>query len=153
MPVTLPKSIVFALVGLACDAVCADIAVIVNSEAGISALAREELVNIYMGRLRRFPNGEAALPLDLPAGSPEKAQFYRALVNKSPAEIDAYWARLLFSGRTSPPEAVNTADRMLDKVADNANAVGYADLDAALKRLRTDKRIKIVLELPTPPMP
>jgi len=153
MPLSLSKSIVFALVGLACNAVCADVAVIVNSETGLSALTREELVNIYMGRLRRFPNGEAALPLDLPADSPEKNQFYRALVNKSLADIDAYWARLLFSGRTSPPETVNTADRMLDKVAANANAVGYANLDAALKRSRTDKRIKIVLELPTPPLP
>lgn len=132
---------------LAGQTATADLAVIVNAQVAANVITREEVVNIYMGRLRRFSSGEAALPVDMPSALPEKALFYRLLVNKSLSDIDAYWARLVFSGRTSPPAVVGDSAEMLERVALNPNAIGYADSLVLQQRQASDKRIKVLLHL------
>lgn len=68
----------------------------------IETLSRTDVINIFMGRFRQLPSGATAQPIDIPV-SPVRAQFYRVLVNKEPAEMNAYWARLVFARRTVPP--------------------------------------------------
>ncbi|WP_106419356.1 hypothetical protein [Salinicola tamaricis] len=102
----------------------ADIAIVVKAGSGVGQLTRSDAVNIFMGRYRKLPNGNPALPLDVVS---LKARFYRALVNKNLAEINAYWARLVFSGEASPPQQVATATEMRQLVAHNPSAVGYLD--------------------------
>ncbi len=119
----------------------ADLVLITNAGTAVDNLSREEAVNIYMGRLRRFPSGEAAHPLDLPPSATEKALFYRLLVNKELSDINAYWARLVFSGRASPPRTVGSVAEAIEHVAKEPNVIGYVD------RSLVDNRVKIILEL------
>ena len=119
------------------------IAVVVNQATDVDALSRTDVINIFMGRFRQFPSGATALPIDMPV-SPVRAQFYRALVNKEPAEINAYWARLVFAGRTSAPIQTNTADDVLKALHANPGGIAY------LERSRVTTREKIVFELITP---
>ncbi|MFI3156304.1 MAG: hypothetical protein QX199_09110 [Methylococcaceae bacterium] len=121
----------------------ADLVLIANAAIAENTISREEAINIYMGRLRRFPSGAAAQPLDLPPGGSEKALFYRLLVNKELSDIDAYWARLVFSGRASPPRTVGSLNEVVEHVAKEPNVIGYID------RSLVDKRVKIILELPS----
>ncbi len=76
----------------------ADLVVVVNARSNVDALTRDQVTNIFLGRYRLLPSGMTAMPIDQPAGQTEKARFYRLLVNKDLSEIDAYWARLVFSG-------------------------------------------------------
>ncbi|MCE3026990.1 hypothetical protein [Salinicola sp. DM10] len=115
--------LLIALLTLALPAM-ADIAIVVKAGSGVGQLTRSDAVNIFMGRYRKLPNGNPALPLDV---APLKARFYRTLVNKNLAEINAYWARLVFSGEASPPQQVATAAEMRQLVAHNPSAVGYLD--------------------------
>lgn len=102
----------------------ADLAVVVHVDSPLTTVSQTELINIFMGRYRRLPTGEAALPVDL---SPVKARFYRALVNKDLAEINSYWARLIFSGQASPPVQMQQADEMLQYIRRNPGALGFMD--------------------------
>ncbi|NIV39835.1 MAG: hypothetical protein GWN58_63625, partial [Anaerolineae bacterium] len=86
-----------------------------NPDSGLETLEREQIVNIYMGRYRKLPSGISALPLD---HTDHRETFYRTLVDKSLPAINAYWARLVFSGRGSPPNQVDTANEMLAMIAD-----------------------------------
>lgn len=119
----------------------ADLVLIANAAITEKAISREEAINIYMGRLRQFPSGAVAEPLDLPSGGTEKALFYRLLVNKDLSDIEAYWARLVFSGRASPPRKVDSLAEAIDRVAKDPNVIAYVD------RALVDKRVKIILEL------
>ncbi|ASF47629.1 hypothetical protein CEK71_17025 [Methylovulum psychrotolerans] len=119
----------------------ADMVLIANAKISVASISREEVINIYMGRLRQMPSGAAAQPLDLPSDSEEKALFYRLLVNKEMADIDSYWARLIFSGRASPPRGVADQKAVLESVASDPNTIGYVERSVA------DKRVKIILEL------
>ncbi|WP_110597921.1 hypothetical protein [Salinicola lusitanus] len=104
--------------------VSADIAVVGNAGSGIDRLTQSDVVNIFMGRYRKLPTGNVALPVD---STTLKARFYRALVNKDLAEINSYWARLVFSGEASPPQQIATIDDVHQLVTQNMNALSYVD--------------------------
>lgn len=118
-----------------------DIVVIVNQGIGVNKMSREEVINIFLGRSRQLPSGVTALPLDLPGTSPERGQFYLLLTGKSMNEINAYWARLIFSGRASPPSLVHSQEEAMQMVIDNRSAVGY------VARNKVIPSAKIVFEL------
>lgn len=119
----------------------AELVVIANPKSGVEKLSHDDVVNIFLGRFRQLPSGVSALPADLPPAQPEKAVFYRLLVNKELAEINSYWARLVFSGRTSPPRQVGSSDDLLKWVAGNPGGIGY------LERSQVDARVRVVFEL------
>jgi hypothetical protein len=119
----------------------ADLVVVVNANSGVDKLSRDEVVNIFLGRYRQLPSGIAALPVDQPPTDPAKARFYDLLVNKDLTEINAYWARLIFSGKTSPPLQATNAAEVMDWLARRKGAIGYID------RLQVDARLRIVLDL------
>lgn len=119
----------------------ADLVVVVNAKSKVDKLTPDEVINIFMGRYRQLPSGIAALPIDQPETLPDKARFYRLLVNKDLAEINAYWARLIFSGKTSPPHQARSAEEVIDWLAKQKGAVGY------IERGQADPRVRIVLEL------
>ena len=121
-------------------AAVADVVVIANPKSGVEKLNHDEVVNIFLGRFRQLPSGLSALPADLPPAQPEKAIFYRLLVNKELAEINSYWARLFFAGRTVPPMQAAGNDDLLNWVASTRGGIGYVE------RARVDGRVKIVYE-------
>jgi ABC-type phosphate transport system substrate-binding protein len=116
------------------------IVVIVNPASGVDRLSREEVIDIFLGRFRKLPSGRAALPIDVEAAD-ERARFYQLLVKKSPAEISSYWARLVFSGQTSPPFQVPDSKTAVELVQSNPNAIAYVD------RASVFSRVWVVLEI------
>lgn len=120
---------------------------VAGSKSPLVRLSREEVVNIYMGGYRRLPDGSTAHPLNLAPDSLTRGAFYRLLVNKSPADINAYWARLVFSGRTAPPEQEKDAASMLERLDKDASAVGYLDR-RQLPRTGATAAVRILFTLP-----
>lgn len=119
----------------------ADLVLVANPQSGIERLTQDEVINIYLGRYRRLASGMVAEPFDHPIDSELRSRFYRRLVNKNLAEINAYWARLVFSGKTRPPQVVENADSVLRQVASQPGALAYVE------RSQVDTRVKIVFEL------
>ncbi|USH04108.1 hypothetical protein K6Q96_08410 [Grimontia kaedaensis] len=114
----------------------AELVVVVNADNPLSSLSSRQLIDLYMGRYNSYPNGESANTTDLPEKSKEREYFYRMLVGKSAAQINAYWARLLFTGKSEPPLTVRSSADVIALVKDNKNAIAYineADLVDGLK--------------------
>jgi ABC-type phosphate transport system substrate-binding protein len=119
----------------------ASIVVIVNPSSGVEKLSRDEVIDIFLGRYRKLPSGRVAMPIDVTEQGTERARFYQLLVKKSQAEMSSYWARLVFSGTTSPPFQVPDAQTALDLVGSNPNAIAYVDRSAVTSK------VKVVLEI------
>jgi ABC-type phosphate transport system substrate-binding protein len=117
------------------------IVVIVNPSSGVDKLTRDEVIDIFLGRYRKLPSGRVAMPIDVTDQGSERARFYQLLVKKSPAEMSSYWARLVFSGTTSPPFQVADSQTALDLVQSNPNAIAYVD------RASVTPKVKVVLEI------
>jgi ABC-type phosphate transport system substrate-binding protein len=120
----------------------AEIVVVVDAKAGVDALSQDDVINIFLGRHRKLPIGIAAKPIDQPVTTGLRAEFYRKLVDKSLPEINAYWARLHFSGKSAPPLQANSSNEALQHVIGNPGGIAYID------RSQVDARVRIVLALP-----
>ncbi|KAA6185838.1 hypothetical protein F2Q65_07515 [Thiohalocapsa marina] len=110
--------------------------VVMDPASGLDRLTREQVINIFLGRFRRLPNAQAAVPIDRSRDEALMTDFYRLLVDKSPAEIRAYWARLVFSGKTEPPQKAHDLDDMIERLANTPGAVAYIRPDELSERLR-----------------
>ena len=108
----------------------ADLAIIINSQNPIESMNKREVTDLFMGRYVAFPDGTAALPLDHPVDSQARSFFYEYFTGKSVSQINAYWAKLIFSGRATPPRVAPTSESIVKMVAENKNAIAY--LDASL---------------------
>lgn len=117
-----------------------DWVVIVNPNSGVAQLSKAEVINIFMGRYRKFPSGQSAMPLDVLHPVSGREQFYRSLLSKELAEVDSYWARLKFSGQVAPPLPIESSDMAVQMVANSVNYIAYCD-----KSKVTDK-VKIVFD-------
>jgi hypothetical protein len=115
--------------------------VIVNPTCPVQTLNRHQALEIFAGQYRSFPNGMAALPIDLDVNSLERKDFYLTLAHKEPSEMASFWARATFSGRLTPPFQVSSAKMAIDLVATNPNAIAYVYREAV------DSRVRVVLEL------
>jgi ABC-type phosphate transport system substrate-binding protein len=125
--------LVLMLPVLASAAEPSSIVVVVNPQSGVDKLTKDEIIDIFLGRYRKLPSGKMALPIDVSEASPDRARFYQLLVKKSSSEMSSYWARLVFSGQTSPPFQV--------LVQSSPNAIAYVD------RAAVTANVKVVFEL------
>jgi hypothetical protein len=132
--------LLFALL-LALPATAADMVVVANPKSGLTRLRQDEVINIYLGRYRHLPSGLTADPMDQPADSELRVRFYRQLVDKSMAEINAYWARLVFSGKTQPPRVAASTDEAIRRVVREPAALAY------IERSQVDARMVVVYEM------
>ena len=120
----------------------AEIAVIVNIDNDTPDLENREVVNLFMGRNLYFEDGSLAFRLDQSPTSTTRQAFYQALLGKSIAEVNAYWARLLFTGRASPPQTLSGATSVLEAVRKNKNAIGYVDIEDLDDSVKVVARVK-----------
>ncbi|MFV0371311.1 MAG: hypothetical protein ACK5JI_06680 [Azonexus sp.] len=134
------------LLSLSCAAARADdLVVVANPRSSIEHLTQDDIVNIFLGRYRRLASGMTAEPVDQAQDSEIRDRFYRLLVNKSQAEINAYWSRLLFSGKTRPPQTLQSAEEILNFVTTRPAAMAY------LPRAQVDHRVRVVYSFDKPP--
>lgn len=105
----------------------ADIVVVVNPDSKLTALTQQQIIDIYMGRTQTLADGSKPVPYDQPMDSAIRVAFYQSLTGKSLASINAYWARLLFTGRASPPRQLSDNMRLVDIIEKDLNAIGYMD--------------------------
>jgi ABC-type phosphate transport system substrate-binding protein len=112
---------------------------VVSAKSSITGLSVNQLADIFLGRVSRFPDGTPAVPVDLADGSMERDQFYAKVAGKTPAQIKAYWSKVIFTGRGQPPKAVQNDRDMKQYVAANIDAIGYIDsamVDDSVRVLR-----------------
>lgn len=105
----------------------AEVFVIVNREGPLQSLSADEIANLYLGRMQTIAGGEHALVLDQPRDSNLRARFFSLLNGMDLRRVNAYWARLQFSGGTQPPPQLPDSKTVLDAVRKNRLAIGYVD--------------------------
>jgi ABC-type phosphate transport system substrate-binding protein len=114
---------------LAMATAMADVVPIVSAQSTVTTLSQNQLTDIFLGKVSRFPNGLPAVPIDLPEGSAVRVEFYGKFFGKTSAQIRAFWAKVIFTGRGQPPREVPDGAAMKKLVVQNVNAIGYVERD------------------------
>jgi ABC-type phosphate transport system substrate-binding protein len=112
---------------LAAGAASADVVAVVSANSTIITLSKAQVTDIFLGRVSRFPDGAQAVPIDQAEGSVVRDQFYVKVAGKSPAQVKAFWSKIIFTGRGQPPKAVSTSIEMKKRIAENPAAIGYIE--------------------------
>lgn len=120
----------------------ADIAVIVNPDTGVSSLSESEVKKLFLGKKKKFPNGSSAIPVDQREGSSVNSTFSSKVLGKSDSQLKAYWSKLIFSGKGTPPRSLDSDSAVKSFVAGNKGAIGYissGSVDGSVKSVLTIK--------------
>lgn len=119
--------IVGLALGLGSSVATAEVVAIVSAKNPVTALSNNLVVDIFLGKANRFPDGSHAAPIDQVEGSAARNEFYLKFANKAPAQIKAHWSKIIFTGRGQPPREVSNSAEVKKLVADNPNVIGYID--------------------------
>ncbi len=115
----------------------ADVVVVVSSKSPVKSLTTEQVTKIFLAKVSTFPDGKtAALPIDQPEGSAVRDEFYAKVVHKSPSQLTAYWAKVIFTGDGRPPKLLSDNLAVRKAIAGNPSAIGYIDKSAVNRSVR-----------------
>lgn len=117
----------------------AETAVIVSSSNTNTSLDSDTVSRIYLGKSSSFPSGDQAVPVDQSEGSATREAFNDSVLGKSSSQLKAYWSRLIFTGKGTPPKEVGDDAAVKSLVAANPNMIGYVDSGVV------DDSVKVVL--------
>lgn len=118
----------------------AELVVIGNPKSEVNGLTPAQVEEIFMGRTQTYPNGKPAQAIDQTSGL--RAMFYQRLVARPLQQIDAYWARIVFTGKDSPPPQLPDDDSVIAEVRKNPTALGYVG------KRPTAREVRVLLVLP-----
>lgn len=118
----------------------ADVVAIVSAKNPVTTLSKHQIMDIFLGKTRSFPDGRPAVPVDQVEGSAARDDFYLELAGRSPAQMKAYWSKIIFTGRGQPPPEVANDLQVKKFIAEHPNAIGYIDAS------RVDGSVRVLQE-------
>ncbi len=134
------KLVLFPAAFMASASAYADVVVIVSARNPTASLTAAQAGRIFLGKVNTFPDNGAAVPIDQAEGSTIRKEFYSKVVHKSPTQLTAYWAKVIFTGNGRPPEMLESDAAVRKAVANNPSAIGYIDKSAV------DRSVRVILE-------
>jgi ABC-type phosphate transport system substrate-binding protein len=116
----------------------ADVVAVVSAKSPITILSVSQVADIFLCKVSHFPNGAPVMPIDQAEESAARDEFYNKVSGKSAAQIKAYWAKIIFTGRGQPPPTASNSVDMKKRISGNPAAIGYID------RSQVDDTVKVV---------
>jgi ABC-type phosphate transport system substrate-binding protein len=120
----------------------ASVAVIVNSANSVSELSTEDVARLFLKKVRTWPDGRMAAPVDQSGTSTVRAAFGKEILRLSLGEQREYWMTQTLSGREVPPRALEGDAAVLDYVGAQMGAIAYVSGQVPLPS--TVKALKVV---------
>jgi len=116
-----------------------EVVAVVAANNPVSTLSRSQIADIFLGKMIRFPDGREVVPIDQVENSAAREAFYLKFANKTPAQIKAFWSKIIFTGRGQPPPEVSNGVEVKKFIAKNPDAIGY------IEQKLVDDSVKVVL--------
>ncbi|THB65244.1 MAG: phosphate ABC transporter substrate-binding protein [Gammaproteobacteria bacterium] len=132
-------SLIVGCFSLVCSA---EIAVVVHPSNTSADMSDNQVAQLFLAKKRSFPGGGKAIPISQAKGSPVRELFNKKVLKKSEGKLKAYWSKIVFTGKGSPPKTMENDAEVKKLVADNPNIIGYIDAKSV------DDTVKVVLTIP-----
>lgn len=100
-----------------------EVSIIVHP-SNTNSFSKNDISRLFLGKSKSFPNGDPAIPIAL--NDDTANEFNQNLLGKSASQLKAYWAKLVFTGKATPPKKVSKVE-MLELIKNNPNMIGYSD--------------------------
>jgi ABC-type phosphate transport system substrate-binding protein len=93
-----------SLLMLFTSAIHAEVSVIVSANNANASIDADTLSRIFLGKTSNFPDGNQAIPVDQTEGAAARESFNDKVLGKNSSQLKAYWSRLIFTGKGTPPK-------------------------------------------------
>jgi len=82
-----------------------NISIFISQNNTLTEVSKQDIANLFLKKINTI-NGIKVTPID---SKNEKTyqEFYRKIVDKSPAEIHAYWVKQIYTGTKQPPKKLS----------------------------------------------
>ena len=125
--------------GLGSAGASAEVVAVVSAKNPVTTLSKNQVADMFLGKVNRFPDGREVVPIDQVEGSAEREEFYLKFAGKSPAQIKAFWSKIIFTGRGQPPPEVSNDVEVKKFIAKHPDAIGY------IEQKLVDDSVKVIL--------
>jgi ABC-type phosphate transport system substrate-binding protein len=119
------------------------VVVIAHKSVPLDTIKKSVLLDFYAYDIKKWSDGQPVIVFDLKPQNEVKAAFYNYL-GKTPSRMKSIWLKKLLSGEGDPPEALNSEEELLKKVAATAGAIGF------VSKANVRKEVKLLLEIKEP---
>lgn len=122
------KSIIGAalLCALFSSPTIAAVVVVVHPE-NTATLSKKAVQRLFLGKLTEFSTGQIPTVINQSPGEDIRGEFDQNILNSSTAQVNAKWAKLVFTGRGFMPAVVDSDAEVIELIKQNKNAIGYID--------------------------
>ncbi|MBB3219973.1 hypothetical protein [Pseudoduganella umbonata] len=125
-----------AAIAFAAAPAMAEVVAVVGTASSQATMTKDEVANVFTGK------SSALTPIDQPESAPVRAEFYKKVADKDPAQAKALWAKLVFTGKATMPKEAADSAAVKKAVAANPKAIGYIEKSAV------DATVKVVFTAP-----
>ena len=79
------------------------------------------------------------MPIYLAQGHDARGEFNKKALGKSSSQLKAYWSKLIFTGKGTPPDALGSVEDVIAKVAADPSAIAYIDAGSVTDAVKVVK--------------
>ena len=116
--------------------VSAELAIVVNPRNQATSMTAAQASQFFLGGSVLFT------PLEQASDTPIRAEFYKKVLEKEPSQVQAVWARIVFTGKGRPPKEYKSSADIKKAISENVNAIGYIEKSAV------DDSVKVIATIP-----
>ena len=112
--------------------------IIVHPSNG-DALDDAAILRIFLGKSKSFPSGAKVVPINMVESAAVTGEFNEKVLSKSSSQLKAYWSKLVFTGKGTPPTTVDSDAEMIKLISANPNMIGFIEGsgDGSVKVVKT----------------
>lgn len=128
----LARSMFFTALLIASTWAHAELVIVAAANSPAGSLTKDQASDIFLGKSTTFT------PLDQPASSALRDEFYSKVTGKSAAQAKSHWSKLSFTGRGTPPKEGRDSNDIKRQVSGNPKLLSYiekSDVDSSVKVL------------------
>lgn len=134
------KTIILGMSLLVTSNAFAEIAVVVHP-SNASNVNQDFVSSVYLGKTRSFEDGKQIIPVNL-SGTTMEEDFNKKVLGKSSSQMKAYWSKLVFTGKGTPPKDAKTDADVISLVSENPATIGYVDASSVTDKVKVVFTIK-----------
>ncbi|WP_404343529.1 phosphate ABC transporter substrate-binding protein [Pseudoalteromonas mariniglutinosa] len=132
------KSLILCTMLLFTNLAFAELAIVVHP-SNDSNFDESVINRIYTGKEKSFSNGNKVIPLSQEANSAVTEEFNSKVLSKTSSQLKAYWSKLIFTGKGTPPKELESDAEVIKMVAANPDTIGFVSAAAV------SDNVKVVL--------
>lgn len=118
------------------NAARAELVIVVNPKNQATRMFPSQASQFFLGGSVLFT------PVEQPEHSPLRAEFYKKVLEKEPAQVQAIWSKIIFTGKGKPPKEYKSSSEVKKAIAENVNAIGY------IEKSEVDDSVKVIATVP-----